>query len=309
AQALLATYGQDRPADRPLLLGSVKSNIGHTQAAAGVAGVIKMVMAMRQGVLPKTLHVDQPSSHVDWSTGAVELLTEARPWPETGQPWRAGVSSFGVSGTNAHVIVEQAPAAEQTGLEAEDGGLVGDGLVPWLLSARSAEALREQAARLKAFADTTPELTVADVGRALVSSRALLEHRAVVVADERSEFLASLEAVAEGRTTGAVVTGTAGEPGRLAFLFSGQGSQRLDMGRELAERYEVFASALDVVLDECDPRVREVLFGEDADALNETGVTQPALFAVEVALFRLLESWGVRPDVLAGHSIGELAAA
>ncbi|MGV2922094.1 acyltransferase domain-containing protein, partial [Streptomyces alfalfae] len=186
---------------------------------------------------------------------------------------------------------------------------MGDGLAPWLLSARSAEALREQAARLKAFVDTTPELTVADVGRALVASRALLEHRAVVVADERSEFLASLEAVAEGQTTGAVVTGTAGEPGRVAFLFSGQGSQRLGMGRELAARYEVFAEALDAVLDECDPRVREVLFGEDADALNETGVTQPALFAVEVALFRLLESWGIRPDVLAGHSIGELAAA
>ncbi|MEW1930446.1 beta-ketoacyl synthase N-terminal-like domain-containing protein, partial [Streptomyces sp. NPDC088360] len=169
AQALLTAYGQDRPADRPLWLGSIKSNIGHTQAAAGVAGVIKMVMAMRQGVLPKTLHVDEPSSHVDWSAGAVELLTEARPWPETGQPWRAGVSSFGVSGTNAHVIVEQAPVAE----EAEVSEPVRDGgLVPWVLSARSAEALREQAARLKSFVDEATDLPVADVGRALVSSRA-----------------------------------------------------------------------------------------------------------------------------------------
>ncbi|MFE6166171.1 type I polyketide synthase, partial [Streptomyces sp. NPDC056486] len=307
AQALLATYGQDRPADRPLWLGSVKSNIGHTQAAAGVAGVIKMVMAMQHRLLPQTLHVDEPTSHVDWSAGAVELLTEARAWPETGQPWRAGVSSFGVSGTNAHVIVEQAPVVEEQEEVAEP--VADGGLVPWVLSARSAEALREQAARLKSFADTTPALNVADVGRALVSSRAVLEHRAVVVAGDRSEFLAALAAVAEGQATGAVVSGVAGESGRLGFLFSGQGSQRLGMGRELAARFPVFAEALDKALAEFDPQVREVLFGEDADALNETGATQPALFAVEVALFRLLESWGVRPDMLAGHSIGELAAA
>ncbi|MGW5868669.1 type I polyketide synthase [Streptomyces sp. NPDC055239] len=306
AQALLTAYGQDRPADRPLWLGSIKSNIGHTQAAAGVAGVIKMVMAMRQGVLPKTLHVDEPSTHVDWSAGAVQLLTESRPWPETGQPWRAGVSSFGVSGTNAHVIVEQAPVVEQQ----EAPAPVGDGgLVPWVLSARSAEALREQAVRLKSFVDEASDLPVADVGRALVSSRAVLEHRAVVVAGERSEFLAALSDVAEGRSTGAAVTGLADAPGRLGFLFSGQGSQRLGMGRELSARFPVFAEALDAVLAEFGPEVREVLFGEDADALNETGVTQPALFAVEVALFRLLESWGVQPDALAGHSIGELAAA
>ncbi|MFD3917111.1 type I polyketide synthase, partial [Streptomyces sp. NPDC058603] len=305
AQALLATYGQGRPADRPLWLGSVKSNIGHTQAAAGVAGVIKMVMAMRNGVLPRTLHVTEPSSHVDWSAGAVSLLTEAQPWPETGQPWRAGVSSFGVSGTNAHTIIEQAPAVERE--EAPEP--VRDNLVPWVLSARSADALREQASRLASFVDATPELTVADAGRALVSTRAVLEHRAVVVGADRSEFLAALAAVADGQATGAVVAGVVDEPGRVGFLFSGQGSQKLGMGRELSERFPVFADALDEVLRRFDPRVREVLFGEDADALNETGVTQPALFAVEVALFRLLESWGVRPDMLAGHSIGELAAA
>ncbi|MFD6342709.1 type I polyketide synthase, partial [Streptomyces sp. NPDC060210] len=302
AQALLATYGQGRPADRPLWLGSVKSNIGHTQAAAGVAGVIKMVMAMRHGVLPQTLHVDEPSSHVDWSAGAVELLTEARPWPETGQPWRAGVSSFGVSGTNAHVIFEQAPvvereeASEQAPAQATEQAR--DGLMPWVLSARSAEALREQAARLTSFVDEAPDLTLADVGRTLVSSRALLEHRAVVVGADRSEFLAALAAVADGQPSGAVVRGVADEPGQVGFLFSGQGSQKLGMGRELCARFPVFAEALDAVLGEFDPRVREVLFGEDADALNETGVTQPALFAVEVALFRLLESWGVRPDML-----------
>ncbi|SOD67802.1 Erythronolide synthase docking, partial [Streptomyces zhaozhouensis] len=290
AQALLATYGQGRPADRPLWLGSVKSNIGHTQAAAGVVGVMKMILAMRHGELPRTLHVDAPSTHVDWSAGAVELLTEHRPWPETGQRRRAGVSSFGVSGTNAHVIVEQAPEAAETAEAAETGDRLPPGtLLPWVLSARSAEALRAQAARLAAgLGDHDP----ADIGHALVTSRATWEHRAVVVAGERSEFRAALAALAEGRSSGAVVTGVADEPGRLGFLFSGQGAQRLGMGRELASRFPVFAEALDEALGEFEPAVRAVLFGADEGALNETGVTQPALFAVEVALFRLLESWG-----------------
>ncbi|QDQ16112.1 SDR family NAD(P)-dependent oxidoreductase [Streptomyces spectabilis] len=306
AQALLATYGQDRPADRPLWLGSIKSNIGHTQAAAGVAGVIKMVMAMRHGVLPRTLHVDEPSSHVDWSAGAVELLTGEREWPVVDRPWRAGVSSFGFSGTNAHTVIEQAPVVEQAYVPEP---LPVGAVVPWVLSARSGEALREQAARLRSLVEGSSDLSVADVGRSLVFSRMLLEHRAVVVGADRSELLAALTAVAEGQTTGAAVTGVGDEPGRVGFLFSGQGSQRLGMGRELAARFPVFADALDEVLAEFDRRVREVLFGEDADGLSETGVTQPALFAVEVALFRLLESWGIRPDLLAGHSIGELAAA
>ncbi|MFE4368423.1 type I polyketide synthase [Streptomyces sp. NPDC056835] len=305
AQALLATYGQDRPEGRPLWLGSIKSNIGHTQAAAGVAGVIKMVLAMRHGVLPRTLHVDEPSPHVDWSAGAVELLTEARPWPETGQPWRAGVSSFGFSGTNAHTIIEQAPVVERA--EAPEPLPVG-AVVPWSLSAKSPEALREQAARLKSFVAESSDLSVADVGRTLVFSRAELEHRAVVVAAEPAEFQSALAALAEGRGGPGVVVGEAASH-RVGFLFSGQGSQRLGMGRELSARFPVFAEALDEVLSEFDPVVREVLFGEDVDALNETGVTQPALFGVEVALFRLLESWGVHPDMLAGHSIGELAAA
>ncbi|WP_345025824.1 SDR family NAD(P)-dependent oxidoreductase, partial [Streptomyces sedi] len=308
AQALLATYGQGRPADRPLWLGSVKSNIGHTQAAAGVAGVIKMVLAMRHGVLPGTLHVDEPSSHVDWSAGAVSLLTDRRAWPAVDRPWRAGVSSFGFSGTNAHVIVEQAPEpAEAVESAAPVERLPVGTVLPWVLSARDAGALRGQAARL---VEVLGDEELVDVGRALVTSRALWEHRAVVVAGEREEFVAALTALAEGRPSGAVVRGEVpDEPGRVGFLFSGQGAQRLGMGRELAARYPVFGAALDEALGEFDPSVAEVLFGEDEEALNETGFTQPALFAVEVALFRLLESWGVRADVLAGHSIGELAAA
>ncbi|MFF7756266.1 type I polyketide synthase, partial [Streptomyces sp. NPDC007971] len=303
AQALLATYGQDRPEDRPLWLGSVKSNIGHTQAAAGVAGVIKMVMAMRHGVLPRTLHVDEPSPHVDWTAGAVELLTQDRPWPAADRPWRAGVSSFGFSGTNAHAIIEQAPVVEPA--ESPEPTTHDGGPVPWVLSAGDEGALRGQAQRLLSVVD---EHAPVDVGYSLATSRAALDHRAVVVAAEPDGFRSALAALAEGRQEPGVVIGEAA-PHRVGFLFSGQGSQRLGMGRELADRFPVFAEALDEVLAEFEPQVREVLFGEDADALNETGVTQPALFAVEVALFRLLESWGVRPDVLAGHSIGELAAA
>ncbi|MEI5103837.1 beta-ketoacyl synthase N-terminal-like domain-containing protein [Streptomyces sp. PmtG] len=305
AQALLATYGQDRPDDQPLWLGSIKSNIGHTQAAAGVAGVIKMVMALRHGVLPPTLHVGEPSSNVDWSAGAVELLTESRPWPETGRLRRAGVSSFGVSGTNAHTVIEYVPEEDHAPAPA-DGGVV-----PWVLSARSAEALREQAVRLREHVADGPESAehdARDVGYALATTRSAFDHRAVVVGAEQTSLLEGLTALAEGRPHTGLVTGSVARGG-LGFLFSGQGSQRLGMGRELADRFPVFAEKLDEVLAVLAPEVREVLFGEDADALNETGVTQPALFAIEVALFRLLESWGVRADVLAGHSIGELAAA
>ncbi|MEV8480277.1 type I polyketide synthase, partial [Streptomyces sp. NPDC051173] len=290
AQALLATYGQDRDAGRPLRLGSVKSNIGHTQAAAGVAGIIKVVLAMRHGVLPKTLHVDAPSSHVDWSSGAVELLTDAVVWPEVERPWRAGVSSFGISGTNAHVIIEQAPAAEEPDADGEPK--ISPASVPWPVSAKSERALAAQLEQITALTGVSP----LDAGFSLATSRAHLEHRAVLLAGEDG-------------TVAEVARGAAGDvAGKLAVLFSGQGSQRVGMGRELYARFPVFAEAFDAVLAGFDGELREVMF-TDAERLEETGWTQPALFAQEVALFRLTESWGVRPDFVAGHSIGEVAAA
>ncbi|HEY0452997.1 type I polyketide synthase, partial [Actinophytocola sp.] len=280
AQAVLATYGQDR--DVPVLLGSVKSNLGHAQAAAGVVGVIKMVQAMRHGIAPKTLHLDTPSSQVDWDAGAVSLLTEAVAWPVADRPRRAAVSSFGVSGTNAHVILEHVPPEEAP-------GPAGPAVLPLVVSARSERALTAQLDLLDAVPSTV------DTVYTLATGRAVLDHRAVVLAgrDGKRVTVASGEAM----------------PGRLAFVFSGQGSQRLGMGRSLYERFPVFASTLDEVLSRLDPGVREVMWGSDPAALEDTGWAQPALFAVEVALFRLVESVGVRPDVLVGHSVGELAAA
>ncbi|MGA5168826.1 MULTISPECIES: type I polyketide synthase [Streptomyces] len=303
AQALLATYGQGRPDGRPLYLGSLKSNIGHAQAAAGVGGIIKMVMALRHERLPRTLHVEEPTPFVDWASGAVELLARSRPWPvDEGRVRRAGVSSFGVSGTNAHVIIEEAPVEEPV------AGARTGGVVPWLVSARNAEALAAQAERL---AESVPSgASVRDVAFSLATSRAALEHRAVVVGVDRDELVAGLRALAEDVPSGAVAVDTVGAPSaRTAFLFTGQGSQRLGMGRELYDAFPVFAEAFDAVLAELAPGLREVMWGDDTEALNRTAVTQPALFAVEVALFRLWESWGVRPDVVAGHSIGEIAAA
>ncbi|MGX1818105.1 SDR family NAD(P)-dependent oxidoreductase, partial [Streptomyces albidoflavus] len=312
AQALLATYGQDRPEDRPLLLGSVKSNIGHAQAAAGVAGVIKMVMAMEHGTVPRTLHVDQPSPHVDWTEGSAELVTEDRPWPVTGRPRRASVSAFGLSGTNAHVVLEQGPdAAADAPRSAEEGRA--PAVLPWTVSAATPDALRAQAARLLAHLADRPGTRPLDVAHALATSRTSLEARAVVLGTGRDDLLTGLRALAAGENAPGVVTGTARSVGTTAFLFSGQGAQRLEMGRGLHEAFPVFAEAFDAVcagLDEhLDRPVREVAWGENAPDLDGTAYAQSALFAYEVALFRLLASWGVTPDLVAGHSIGEVAAA
>ncbi|TDD35455.1 SDR family NAD(P)-dependent oxidoreductase [Actinomadura sp. KC06] len=306
AQAVLATYGQNRAEGRPLWLGSIKSNIGHTQAAAGVAGIIKMVEAMRHGVLPKTLHIDEPTPHVDWSAGDVELLTEVREWPVNGHPRRAGISSFGISGTNAHVIIEEPEAVDDVAESGEESGVV-----PWVVSGKSAEGLRGQAEKLHAYLVERPELTPLDVGFTLATSRAVLDHRAVVVAGDRASGLRGLAAVAAGESRPDVPTGTV-STGSTAFLFSGQGAQRLGMGRELYAAFQPFADAFDDVcaaLDEhLDRPLRDVIWS-DAELIDQTVFTQAGLFAVEVALFRLLESWGVRPDFLAGHSIGEITAA
>ncbi|MFI6610895.1 SDR family NAD(P)-dependent oxidoreductase, partial [Streptomyces sp. NPDC050507] len=323
AQALLAVYGQDRPDGTPLLLGSVKSNIGHTQAAAGVAGVIKTVLSMRYGTLPRSLHIDRPTSQVDWSEGGVALLTETTPWPEHGRPRRAGVSSFGISGTNAHVILEApegtAAAADTTAAvetppatEAPDTG-AGGPLVPWLVSGHTPGALRARAAQLADVLERRPALHPADVPAALTAGPGPFEYRASFVAAGREEALRALASVASGENRGVL----APEGVRTAFLFTGQGSQRAGAGRELYAAHAAFADAFDEVCAALDPHIgrslHEIMFaGEgtpEAALLNETRYTQPALFALETALFRLVEHFGVRPDALLGHSIGSVAAA
>ncbi|MFJ8747623.1 SDR family NAD(P)-dependent oxidoreductase, partial [Embleya sp. NPDC127516] len=333
AQALIATYGQDRQGGPPLRLGSIKSNIGHTQAAAGVAGVIKMVLALRHGVLPKTLHVDEPAPHVDWSAGTVSLLTEAEPWPETDHPRRAGVSSFGISGTNAHVILEQTPEPEPAEEAAADperpdtgstaartneddpatAAVSPSGPLPWVLSARTPQALREQAERLHAYVTAHPDADLTAIAGTLATRRTVFDRRAAVVGIRRDDFLAGLSALVQDRSLHTAVNGhrLAG-PGRTAFMYTGQGSQRPSMGAELRAAYPVFADAFDEVVAHLDPHLdtplREVI-DHHPELLDQTRYTQPALFALQTALHHLLTHHGITPDYLIGHSIGELTAA
>ncbi|MEU6162511.1 type I polyketide synthase [Streptomyces sp. NPDC047130] len=343
ARSILATYGQDRPADRPLWLGSVKSNIGHTQSAAGVGGVIKTVMSLREGILPRTLHIDEPTPHVDWSKGAVELLTRTTPWPETGgRPRRAAVSSFGGSGTNAHLVLEQyvpepAPAQDPQRATGPGGDQAApatapasapapvsvpvsggrpelDGAVaPWILSARSAEALRAQARRLLDHLDTGPAVHPADLAHSLATSRALLEHRAAVVAADDTGRRAALAALARGEAAPHLVRGAA-RPGKVAFVFPGQGGQWADMAAELMDTSEVFAAELYACAEEIARHVDwspiDVLRGtDDAPPLDRVDVAPAVLFAVTAALVALWRAHGVEPDMVLGHSQGEIAAA
>ncbi|WP_405151287.1 SDR family NAD(P)-dependent oxidoreductase [Nocardia salmonicida] len=311
-QALLATYGQGRT--RPLLLGSAKSNIGHTQAAAGVAGVIKAVLAMRGGVVPPTLHVDDRTPHADWDSGAIELVTTARPWPETGRPRRAAVSSFGISGTNAHVILESDTVGAMVG-EPLTVTPVDAPLTPWILSAKTSAALRANATRLAEALAEHPEHAAADVGFSAAVSRSRFSHRAVILGHGRDELESGLAALAAGTESSAVHLGSADSSARVAMLFPGQGAQRVGMGATLAARYPVFAAAFDEVCAHLDDTLgrslRELVIdgAGEPGLLDRTGYAQAALFATEVALFRLLESFGVRPDFLVGHSIGEVSAA
>ncbi|MBC2874423.1 MULTISPECIES: type I polyketide synthase [Streptomyces] len=310
AQALIATYGRGRSADHPLWLGSVKSNIGHTQAAAGVAGVIKMVMALRHELLPATLHVDEPSRHVDWSPGTVRLLTEPVAWSRGERPRRAGISSFGISGTNAHLVLEEAPHEEASYEEAV--GRVADGaaVVPWVLSGRTADALRAQARRLGSFVTAAPSVTAADVGWALASTRSAFEHRAVVVGKDREDLLEQVGALASGDTPAGTPTGAVG-PGPV-LVFPGQGSQWVGMGARLLDESPVFAARIAECERALSPYVdwslTEVLRGND-DALSRVEVVQPVLWAVMVSLAAVWAEYGVKPAAVIGHSQGEMAAA
>ena len=336
AQALLATYGQDRPEDRPLWLGSVKSNIGHTQAAAGVAGVIKMILAMQHGVLPKTLHVDQPTPHVDWEAGQVRLLTEATPWPETGHPRRAGVSSFGISGTNAHLILEQAPEPEpaaapgtepdETGPAPEPGLALsaagpdqGGGreprfALPWLVSARTAPALAAQGRQLAAWSGEHPEADPADVAWTLAAGRAAFPRRAAVLDVDGAGRDAALAALAGGGEHPALVRGTAAGHGKVVLIFPGQGSQHPGMAAGLLSRPGPFAAHIAACQDALAPYITwslpAVLNGDPgAPPLERPDVVQPALFAVMTGLAKLWAEHGIVPHAVAGHSQGEIAAA
>ncbi|MFD0660999.1 type I polyketide synthase [Thermocatellispora tengchongensis] len=337
AQALLATYGQDRPEDRPLWLGSVKSNIAHTQAAAGAAGVVKMVLALQHGMLPKSLHSQEPSPHVDWSAGHVRLLSEPVPWPAGDSPRRAGVSAFGISGTNAHVIIEEAPPAgsggRREGQDSQDDVAADSAATPdgsprvltgtppaWLVSGHTEAALAAQAARLASLVQQGAGLDPVDVAWSLATTRSTFEHRAVVLGADADELVSGVAALAAGDPAAGVISGVvpAGRVGRVGFVFAGQGAQRAGMGRELYEASPVFAAAFDeacaLLEAELGLAVRDVVLGAGDDSAgsaraDQTLFAQTGLFAVEVGLVALLAAAGIVPDVVAGHSVGEIAAA
>ncbi|MEU5979876.1 alpha/beta fold hydrolase [Streptomyces sp. NPDC047315] len=269
--------------------------------------------ALQHGVLPASLYGDEPTEKVEWD--GVRLLSESVEWPAGDRPRRAGISGFGISGTNAHVILEEAPQATSADAAAPRTENRSGGEVAWLLSAKSPAALREQAARLHAHVSADPALDVVDVAHSLATTRGHLDHRAAVIGHDRTRLLADLHELSRGGAPGSSVRGTAGHDRRLAVLFTGQGSQYAGMGRQLAEAHPVFKAALDETIDELDRHLdrplRPILHPEDGEdsLLHQTAYTQPALFALEVALFRLVESWGLRPDFLLGHSVGEVTCA
>ncbi|QFG24790.1 SDR family NAD(P)-dependent oxidoreductase [Actinomadura sp. WMMB 499] len=315
ANALLATYGQNRGDGEPLYLGSIKSNIGHTQAAAGVAGIIKMVQALQKQRLPRSLHADEPSAEVDWESGAVELLTEARDWPAVDRPRRAAVSSFGISGTNAHVIIQQAP--EKPALEITQKP-AGDALIAWPLSAKSEPALRAYARQLRTWLAEHPHTDLNDIGYSLAATRTTFDHRAIITGTTTQDFEKALNALTTGRQAPNLTTGTATPPtGTTAFLFTGQGAQWAGMGHDLYRTHPTFAAHIDHISEHFNPHLpvplQTVMFATpdqpEAQLIHDTTYTQPALFTLETALTHLLADWGITPHHLAGHSIGEITAA
>lgn len=315
AHALGMVFARKRPGSGPLMIGSIKPNIGHLEGAAGIAGLIKAVLMVERGSLLPSGGFTEPNPAIPFTELGLRVVDELQEWPVVaGRPRRAGVSSFGFGGTNAHVIVEEAGSvgADTVSGRADVGGS-GGGVVAWVISGKTASALAAQAGRLGRYVRARPALDVVDVGYSLVSTRSVFDHRAVVVGQTRDELLAGLAGVVAGRPEAGVVCGVGKPAGKTAFVFAGQGSQWLGMGSELYAAYPVFAEALDAVVDELDRHLRyplrDVIWGHDQDLLNTTEFAQPALFAVEVALYRLLMSWGVRPGLVLGHSVGELAAA
>ncbi|MCQ8835685.1 type I polyketide synthase [Streptomyces malaysiensis] len=313
AHALQTVYGQHRPAQRPLWLGSLKSNIGHTQAAAGVGGIIKTVMALHQQTLPRTLHITEPTPHVDWDQGTIQLLTQQQAWEhDPSRPRRAGISSFGISGTNAHTIIEEPPPAPPSAPHPETHPHT---VIPWVLSAKSEPALRDQAAQLAQWIQERPDLDPTTLGHTL-ANRARFPHRAIAIGHDRNDFLHTLQSIAQGQPHPHATTATA-TTATTAFLFTGQGSQRPGMGRELYETSSIFAEAFDEITTHIDPHLEHPLHDitfsrpgtQAAELLNQTLYTQTALFALETALFRLTQHHGITPDYLIGHSIGEITAA